>query len=254
MADYFGIKGNEKYKKKEIEQVEHKSLYNDCFLKTAKLWKDYNSNKDLIKAIDFGRAFYKSGKPSYFEIFEEPRTKIMGFSKKISLIYAPLENDTDKYDKRKCIGFRFYEKNNFEKCNYFTLVVKYDKKFFILEKDKTILDFDGKTFYDENLNCYSVMRNIIFEKYKNDIVTPRGEVFPEIFGFIYSLISLGKFKGFKVVEPLILDLLNKESLIEQLPEILEENIGYIEPIIFDNHISVTFIKKVHIKIEKEQKQ
>ena len=68
------------------------------------------------------------------------------------------------------------------------------------------------------------------------------------------LISLGKFKGFKVVESLILDLLNKESLIEQLPEILEENIGYIEPIIFDNHISVTFIKKVHIKIEKEQKQ
>ena len=243
MADYFGIKGNEKYKKKEIEQVEHKSLYNDCFLNTAKLWKDYNSNEDLIKAIDFGRAFYKSGKPAYFEIFEEPRTKIMGFSKKISLIYAPLENDTDKYDKRKCIGFRFYEKINFEKCNYFTLVVKYDKKFFILEKDKTILDFDGKTFYDENLNCYSVMRNIIFEKYKNDIVTPRGEVFPEIFGFIYSLISLGKSKGFKVVEPLILDPLNKESLIEQLPEILEENIGYIEPIIFDNHISVTLIKK-----------
>ena len=159
------------------------------------------------------------------------------------MLYAPLENDTDKYDKRKCIGFRFYEKSNFEKCNYFTLVVKYDKKFFILEKVKTILDFDGKTFYDENLNCYSVMRNIIFEKYKNDIVTPRGEVFPEIFGFIYSLISLGKFKGFKVVEPLILDPLNKESLIEQLPEILEENIGYIEPIIFDNHISVTLIKK-----------
>lgn len=82
MADYFGIKGNEKYKTKVIEQVEHKSLYNDCFLNTAKLWKDYNSNKDLIKAIDFGRAFYKSGKSSYFEIFEEPRTKIMGFSKK----------------------------------------------------------------------------------------------------------------------------------------------------------------------------
>ena len=88
------------------------------------------------------------------------------------------------------------------------------------------------------------MRNIIFEKYKNEIVTPKGEVFPEIFGLIYSLISLGKFKGFKVVEPLILDPLNQESRIEQLPEILEENIGYIEPIIFDNHISVTLVKKV----------
>ena len=83
MADYFGIKGNEKYKTKVIEQVEHKNLYNDCFLNTAKLWKDYNSTEDLIKSIDFGRAFYKSGKSAYFEIFEEPRTKIMGFSKKI---------------------------------------------------------------------------------------------------------------------------------------------------------------------------
>ena len=53
------------------------------------------------------------------------------------------------------------------------------------------------------------------------------------------------------MEPLILDPLNKESLIEQLPEILEENIGYIEQIIFDNHISVTLIKKLHLQIEKE---
>ena len=75
---------------------------------SSKLKKDYNSKEDLIKDINFGRTFYKSGKPAYFEIFEDPRTKIMGFSKKISLLYAPLENDTDKYDKSKCIGFRFY--------------------------------------------------------------------------------------------------------------------------------------------------
>ena len=96
------------------------------------------------------------------------------------------------------------------------------------------------------------MRNIIFENYKNEIVTPRGEVFLEIFGFIYSLISLGKFKGFKVVEPLILDPLNQESRIGKLHEELVENIGYIEPIIFDNHISVTLIKKLHLLIKEEQ--
>ena len=68
--------------KKKINQVEHKSLYNDYFLKTAKLWKDSNYREDLIQDINFSRIFFKCGKPAYFEIFEEPRTKVTGFSKK----------------------------------------------------------------------------------------------------------------------------------------------------------------------------
>jgi hypothetical protein len=72
---------------------------------------------------------------------------------------------------------------------------------------------------------------------------PMGELFPEIIGYIYSIISLGKVKGFIGLEPLILDPLNDDSRVERLPEELEENIGYIEPILFDNHISVVFIKK-----------
>ena len=66
---------------------------------------------------------------------------------------------------------------------------------------------------------------------------PMGELFPEIIGYIYSIISL---KGF-ITEPLILDPLNDESRVERLPEELEENIGYIEPILFNKHISVVFI-------------
>ena len=93
------------------------------------------------------------------------------------------------------------------------------------------------------------MRNIVFEKYKNKILSPKGEYFPEIFGFIYSLIYIGKFKSFQVIEPLSLEPLKEETRIEKLPEVLEENFGYIEPILFDNHISVAFIKKSKVKIK-----
>ena len=250
MEDFLEINYDSYSKKKVIKQVKHNNLYDDYFQGTAKLWKDCDSEINLIKITDFGRVFYKNGKISYFEIFEDKRTELIGISKKISLIYAPLEKDNENYDKDRCIGFRYYEEDKLKKCNYFTLIKKYDKRFFILEKSKNILDTNGSMFYDEQLNCYSIMRNIVFEKYKsNKIIIPKGEPFPEIFGFIYSLIYLGKFKGFTVIEPLILEPLNEESRIEKLPENLEDDIGYIEPIIFDNHISVALIKKSKIKIK-----
>ena len=168
----------------------------------------------------------------------------MGISKNISFIYFPCKDNRYEYDKNKCIGFRYFESSIVKKCKYFTLIKRYDNRFFILEKDNSILDINGDSFYDEELNCYSIMKNIVFEKYKNKIMSfPRGELFPEIIGYAYSIISLGKVKGFIAVEPLVLDPLNDESRIERLPDELEENIGYIEPIILDNHISVVFIKK-----------
>ena len=244
MEDYLEILSYPNPKQNEIKQIEHKNLYDEYFIGTAKLWKNYDSQIDSIKNSNFGRIFFKNDKTSYFEIFEEPRIEIMGISKKISLLYAPLGNDNNNYDKDKCIGFRYYEKDKIEKCNYFTLVRKYDKRFFILEKDKNIIDINGEAFYDEKLNCYSIMENIVLEKYKNESVTPIGESFMEIIGYIYSFVFLGKFKGFVVIEPLILEPFNEESKIEKLPEALEENIGYIEPIIFDHHISIALIKKV----------
>ena len=247
MADYLEINSNTKNEINEINLVPDKYFYNDYFQETAKLWKECNSKIKLIENIEFGRKFFKKDKPAYFEIFEEPRTKAIGISKKISFLYAPLEKDNDNYDSKKCIGFRYYEIKNDQKCNYFTLVNKYGNRFFILEKDKNIFDFEGISFYDENLNCYSVMKNIVFEKYKEEIVIPKGDLLPEIIGFSYSLISLGKFKGFQAVEPLILVPLNEESRLERLPQKLEEKIGYIEPIIFDNHVSVALIKKSNIK-------
>ena len=244
MEDYLEINYDPNHKKEEIKLVEHENLYDECFKETAKLWKNYSgSQKDLIKDTQFGRIFFKQGKPAYFEIFGDNRTELIGISKKISFLYTPLEKDNISYDKDNCIGFRYYENNKLEKCKYFTLIKKYDKKFYILEKEENIVDVNGDLFYDNILDCYSIMRNIVFEKYKNKKIIPTGEFFPEIFGFIYSLFYLGKFKGFKVIEPLVLEPLKVESRIENFNGELEENFGYIEPIIFDNHISVAFIKK-----------
>jgi len=71
------------------------------------------------------------------------------------------------YDKDNCIGFRYYENNKLEKRSYFTLIKKYDKKFYILEKEKN----------DNILDYYSIMRNIAFEKHKNKKIIKKGEYF-----------------------------------------------------------------------------
>ena len=164
MAEYLEIYQKTKYKKNNIKQFEHKNIYDDYFLKTAKLWKNPDSEIKLIENKSFARIFFKNIKPAYFEIFEEPRTELLEISKKISLLYAPFDNDKHNYDKNYFLGFRYYEKNKLEKCNYFTLVKKQDKQFFILEKEKNILDINGDSFYDKKLDCYSFIKNIVFEK------------------------------------------------------------------------------------------
>ena len=93
MVDYLEVCENKKSTKIEKKKYEHKDLYNEIFRGTAKLWKVYDSNTDLIDNRDFGRVFLKNGKASYYEIFEEPRTNIIGLSNKISILYSPLEND-----------------------------------------------------------------------------------------------------------------------------------------------------------------
>lgn len=250
MIDYLELCQNKRDEKKFIKKFEKekKNLYNEVFSGTQKLWKSSNSkiNINLLKMEKtFARKYIKNdNKVAYIEIFQEQRATLMGISKNISFIYLPCKNNSNHYDKDKCIGFRYFESSIVKKCKYFTLIKRYDNRFFILEKDKSILDINGEPFYEEELNCYSIMKNIVFEKYKNKIMSfPMGELFPEVIGYAYSVISLGKFKGFITVEPLILDPLNEESRIERLPDELEDNIGYIEPVFFDNHISVIFIKK-----------
>ena len=229
---------------------EKENLFDDYFTGTEKLWKNDNPkniNDILCETKICGRQFLKQGQISYLEIFEDKRTNLLGMSNKISLLYIPHECKNNEYNENKCIGFRYYDKNKEEKCHYFTLIKRYDNsRFFILEKENNIIDSEGESFYNEKLDCFSIIKEIVFEKLckENNIIDIiNGELIQEILGFAYALVSKGKFKSFIALEPLILDSLNYETKIEKIPKNLEENVGYIEPLLYNNHVSVVLIKK-----------
>ena len=240
--DYLLEKLNEK--PKEIESqgtAEKKNQFDIFFIGTEKL----NDNPKYIQkfVIDekvVGRKFFnKENEIKYLEIFNNKILDLMGISKNITFIHLYEKENKKGYDENKFIGFRYYErepKNLSSK--YFTLIKKYDSKFYILEKNKKIKDINNKDFYDSFLDCFSIIDNIIYKKYRNQNRIMNGETFPEIIGYCYGLISCEKFKNFICIEPLIPDISNPETLKENIPSKLEENITYLEPLICDGHISL----------------
>lgn len=233
----------------QIKIDEELNIYGKYISGTQKLWKSEKSNfieAYILDKKEIGRKFLKNDSVSYYEVYEDKRLNILGHSKKISLLYYPFEDSNHPFDIKNCFGFRYYEKNNREKCNYFTLIKKGKKGYYILEKKDSIKDVDDESFYDKDLDCFSIIKNIVYDKYKEDNIynkSPHGELFSEIIGFIYSMIYLGQFKNFIILEPYIPNRLEKESLSEGIPEDLKENIGYIEPILYDNHVSVLLVVK-----------
>ena len=101
---------------------------------------------------------------------------------------------------------------------------------------------DNKSFYDENLNCYEIIRNIIINKFKNKIIGDNGETFPEIIGFCYALVTLNN-KYFKFVEPLIANINTKNCIVDSIPQIIKDEYIYIESFIYDGHISLIISSK-----------
>ena len=228
---------------------EEHNIYDKYISGTQRLWK--NEKSDSIQAFiidkkELGRKFMIKDSVSYYEIFEDKRLNILGQAKKISLLFFPNEDNTYSFEMKNCFGFRYYEKNNRDKCNYFTLIKKGQKGYYILEKTENIKDKDNESFFNKDLDCFSIMKNIVYDKYKEDNIynkSPHGELFSEIIGYIYSMIYLGKFKNFIVLEPFFPNRSKKESLKEEIPSNLEDNVGYIEPILYDNHVSVLLIIK-----------
>ena len=233
----------------EIKIKEELNIYDKYISGTQKLWKSEKSNfieAYILDKKEIGRKFLINDSVSYYEIYEDKRLNILGHSKKISLLYYPFEESNHPFDIKNCFGFRYYEKNNREKCNYFTLIKKGKKGYYILEKKDSIKDVDNESFYNKDLDCFSIIKNIVYDKYKEDNIykkSPHGELFSEIIGFIYSMIYLGQFKNFIILKPYIPNRLEKESLSEGIPDDLKDNIGYIEPILYDNHVSVLLVVK-----------
>ncbi len=216
---------------------EEKNIYEYYFERTEQLYNHFN-NSNLIELIIentkiIGRKFKKkNGDISYNEIFID--SNVINFtqiSENISLLYPP-EN---KFD---IIGYRFYEENpkNLKETKYFTLVLKYDNKFEILEKNSKIKDNEDNFFIIKDLNCSQIIMTIIKNKFKSNINYTYPYTIIEILGFIYSMINESS-NLFCLLEPFFPLIKYKNSFKEEFNESKIEEKIYIEPIIFNNHIS-----------------
>ena len=148
--------------------VEKANEFDQYIEGTTKLWKNLEVDCIIENKSAIGRKFYKNNKVSYFEIFNVLMLDIMELSENISLLFLPCTDQNEKYDKTRCIGFRYFESSKFKKCNYFTLIKKNDKRYYILEKNQNIIDADGNTFYNKDLNCFSIMKKLFLKNIKKD--------------------------------------------------------------------------------------
>ena len=235
MKETIVIKKEEQKEEKEEEKKEN--FYDLFIINTEPLCEGSKTFEDLIENEKIiGRKFINNNNISYYELFENRKLNLINqVSKKISFLHPPKDNT---YDSSKIIGFRYYKYGVKIIKEFFTIINKYDQKYFILEKKE-----DSK-FYNKELNCFDIIKTILEDKYKNLFFY--GESFPELIGFSYSLLYI-KIKGFSFIEPFMPNYEMPESLIEAIPDQLNNNITYIEPIIYDSHISILFFKLIENK-------
>ena len=216
---------------------EEKIIYEYYIEKTEQLYNHF-TNSNLIELIiendiTIGRKFKKkNGDIGYNEIFID--LNIINFtqiSENISLLYPP-ENKSD------IIGYRFYEENpkNLKETKYFTLVLKYDNKFEILEKNSKIKDNEDNLFIINDLNCSQIIMKLIKNKFKNNINYPYPYTIIEILGFIYSMMNESS-NIICLLEPFFPSFKYKNSFNEAFNESKKEEKIFVEPILFNNHIS-----------------
>ena len=222
--NYEFFSGTEKYKEKNTEYIP--SFMNEEKIIIVRLFLDKNK------------------KVKYVEIFKNKKMNILGISGNITFLHEQLDNKKEHYNPDKFIGFRYYESNKNDKKepyvngNYFTLVRNNYKKYFILEKDFSLKDINGNKFYDEKINCYQIMKKIIFEKHKNKSIGDSGDIFPEIIGYCFALVYSTKIDNIIFLEPLIANLESKFCVEESRKiEQFKKGVIYIEPFIYDGHIS-----------------
>ena len=226
---------------KKITFVKKENLYDKVFEHTekispnAKYIKEFKINKKTI-----GRKFYDiNNKVKYIEVFKNNKFNLLGISPNITFLHLYLPSESKEYNENRFIGFRYYDKgsNRFDS-KYFTLINRYDSKFYILEKNEYMKDINDEFFCDKDLDCFSIIYNNIIQKYRNKNNSIYGETFPELIGYCYSLKAINKFNNFVFIEPLIPEPFKPESLEENIPSKLEDNITYIEPLIYNGHISL----------------
>ena len=204
--------------------------------KNNKLIQDINNPKNNVHK----RIFYKKdGSVGYIEIFQNPQLSFaFQTSNKVSFLFESKDNENANLDESNCFGFRYYNSKE-EYCTLLKIGDKETYKFKFLEKIKD----DGNMFYDESIDCFSIVYESIFSRYKelkNNIysIIKEGPIY-EILGFCYSILFKNT-KYYKFHEPYTVDILNIKDFTNIVPMENNDNILNIVPILFDGHISILF--------------
>ena len=205
-------------------------------------------NSEYIKPIienneEIGRIFLDKNKnEKYIEMFKNRKMNLLGISNNITFLHSFSKSEQQNYNPNEFIGFRYYENPKNKSAKFFTIIKKNYSKYFILEKNDGVKDINNNSFYDANLNCYDIIRKIFINKYKNIYIGNNGETFPEIVGYCVSLVTLSS-KFFKFVEPLIANINTKNCIVDSIPEIINDYYTYVEPFIYDGHVSLILSAK-----------
>ena len=203
-----------------------------------------NNNNQLIKDIKdssqvIGRQFFKKNDNiGYEEIFLNENYRFLSnLDEQFSILFPPGTKDF-----KKLIGIRYFRKNvrNIEG-GYFTLIINENIKLEIYEKNENIKDIIGKPFYNENIDCFKIMQNILFDKYENDKDKYYFGNFSviEILGLIVSAKQV-KIDNCIIMDPFIPNLFDKKTIKESTKN-FNENYLYLEPILYNSHISLLLI-------------
>ena len=255
MENLYDSEDEQKIQKKEKHELKISSEVISCdrkkiFNGTIKYNKEQNSclikeiKKDEIKFHQ--RLFYKSEKDDYIGYIEVFQNSSLSYShqlsENISFLFESDSKDKERIDNSKCIGFRYYDMNN----NYCTLLKlndKDDNDYYFLEKLKE----NDNEFYDETLDCFKIIFESIFSRYKKNenknnifdfqLVVERP--FYEILGFSYSILfkNTDKFRFHKIHS---VNVMKDKDFTSEIPKENDKTKLNIMPILFDGHISLLF--------------
>ena len=255
MENLYDSEDEQKIQKKEKHELKISSEVISCdrkkiFNGTIKYNKEQNSclikdiKKDEIKFHQ--RLFYKSEKDDYIGYIEVFQNSSLSYShqlsENISFLFESDSKDKERIDNSKCIGFRYYDMNN----NYCTLLKLNDQEddnYYFLEKLKE----NDNEFYDETLDCFKIIFESIFSRYKKN--ENKNNIFDfqlvverplyEILGFSYSILfkNTDKFRFHKIHS---VNVMKDKDFTSEIPKENDKTKLNIMPILFDGHISLLF--------------
>ena len=253
LEDFIATKSIKKNNFQENLFIEVKNLIpfnTDTFEGTIAFSKNNEKNIQLIETVDNKRIFYKFKENkkvvSYIEQIQSNNISYLGLlNKNISFLFCPNDINEKNIDNNKCFGFRFYLDNPIENDVYFTLLkLNENDDYIILEKD--VVSIKNNNFYNKKLNCLEIIKEIIFNKYKNSSINSEnypfslGDPVIEVMAFSY-VVSYTKNNLFNFLPLHIINIFDTFSFIKE--KTIEYNKFYFIPIAFNDHVSLLLFEK-----------